>query len=194
MCDLGIIDDGAVLFENGKITAVGPPMNSDTHTGERRRRTRLPGKLILPGFVDSHTHPVFAAPRLIDFEKRIAGASYEEIAAAGGGIRASIRGVRESSVEQLDPHVLQCVEGNGAHGTTTVEAKSGYGLDFDSEIKSLEAIREAAHEWPGTVVPTFLGAHVVPPEYRDNPDEYVRIVCEEMIPAVGSPRFARSPR
>src|ERR1019366_10380952 len=139
------------------------------------------GKVVLPGFVDSHTHPVFSAPRLIDFEKRISGASYEEIAHAGGGIRASIRAVRESTTEQLADHVLRAFNEMSAYGTTTVEAKSGYGLDFESEIKSLEAIRNAAQRWPGTVVGTLLGAHVVPPAHRDNPDEYVRIICERMI-------------
>ena len=183
MRDLGIIENGAVLIENGRISAVGT-------TDELRKQTKTAteidctNKVVLPGFVDSHTHPVFANPRLIDFDKRIAGASYEEIAAAGGGIRASILGVRESSVEQLATHVLHALNEMSAHGTTTVEAKSGYGLDVESEVKSLEAIQQAAKQWQGTVVPTLLGAHVVPPEFRQNPDEYVRIVCEEMIPAV----------
>jgi imidazolonepropionase len=193
MADLGIIEDGAVLIENGKIFAVGT-------TGELRMnwvpqvRARLlganlgiaeldcSGKLVLPGFVDSHTHPVFAAPRLIDFEKRIAGATYEDIAAAGGGIRASLRGVRDSSAEQLANHVLSALNEMSAHGTTTVEAKSGYGLDLASELKSLEAIQQASQSWQGTVVPTLLAAHVVPPEFRDRPDDYVRLICEEMIP------------
>ena len=181
MRDLGIIEDGAVLIESGKITAVGT-------TDELRRQSKnadqidCSSKVVLPGFVDSHTHPVFAAPRLIDFEKRIAGASYEEIAAAGGGIRASIRGVRESTTEQLGGHVLRAFNEMAAFGTTTVEAKSGYGLSLESELKSLEAIQQAARQWPGTVVATLLGAHVPPPEYRENPDEYVRILCEEMIP------------
>ncbi len=197
MRDLGIIEDGAVLIENGKISAVGT-------TDELRKnwvpqvRARLLGanlgideidcrnKVVLPGFVDSHTHPVFAAPRLIDFEKRIAGASYEEIAAAGGGIRASIRGVRESTADQLAHHVLNALNEMSAHGTTTVEAKSGYGLDVASELKSLEAIQKAAEQWPGTVVPTLFGAHVVPPEFRDHPDDYVRIICDEMIPVPAS--------
>jgi len=181
MRDLGIIEDGAVLIESGKITAVGT-------TDELRRQSKnadqidCSSKVVLPGFVDSHTHPVFAAPRLIDFEKRIAGASYEEIAAAGGGIRASIRGVRESTTEQLGGHVLRAFNEMAAFGTTTVEAKSGYGLSLESELKSLEAIQQAARQWPGTVVATLLGAHVPPPEYRENPDEYVHILCEEMIP------------
>jgi imidazolonepropionase len=148
------------------------------------------GKVVLPGLVDSHTHPVFSSPRLIDFEKRVSGANYEEIAEAGGGIRASIRGVRESSTDELAAHVLRALNEMSAHGTTTVEAKSGYGLDLASELKSLEAIHQAAEKWPGTVVPTLLGAHVVPPEFRDTPDEYVRIVCDEMIPAAAQRRLA----
>ena len=145
---------------------------------------------MLPGFVDSHTHPVFTAPRLIDFEKRIAGASYEEIAAAGGGIRASLRGVRESSNRAACLPHCQGLDEMATQGTTTVEAKSGYGLSFEAEMKSLEAIREASHQWPGTVVPTLLGAHVVAPEHRDNPEEYVRIICEDMIPTAAKLKLA----
>ena len=104
---------------------------------------------MLPGFVDSHTHPVFTAPRLIDFEKRIAGATYEEIAEAGGGIRASLRGVRDASQQELAAHVVRGLDEMARHGTTTVECKSGYGLNFAAEMKSLEAIREASHQWPG---------------------------------------------
>ena len=191
MRDLGIIEDGAVLIENGKIAAVGTTDELRAHEIARSaEEIDCRNKVVLPGFVDSHTHPVFAAPRLIDFEKRISGASYEEIADAGGGIRASIRGVRESSTEQLADHVLRAFDEMAAHGTTTVEAKSGYGLSFESELKSLEAIQQAADQWPGTVVATLLGAHVPPPEYRDNPDEYVRIVCEEMIPEVSRRKLA----
>jgi imidazolonepropionase len=208
MADLAIIADGAVLIEGGKITAVGTTdelrQHSRVHQSLSRARPgiRAPllganlgnskaveeidcrNKVVIPGFVDSHTHPVFAAPRLIDFEKRISGPNYEEIASAGGGIRASIRDVRESSVEQLADHVLKALNEMTAHGTTTVEAKSGYGLDLASELNSLEAIQQAAKQWPGTVISTLLGAHVPPPEYRNDPDEYVRIVCDEMIPRV----------
>ena len=183
MRDLGIVSDGGVLIENGKISAVGSTEGLRKHS-KSAEEIDCTNKVVLPGFVDSHTHPVFANPRLIDFEKRIGGASYEEIAAAGG-IRSSIRSVRESSPNQLAHHVLSALNEMSAHGTSTVEAKSGYGLDLVSEIRSLKAIQNAAKDWPGTVVSTLLAAHVVPPEHRDDPDEYVRIVCDEMIPAVG---------
>jgi imidazolonepropionase len=189
MRELNIISDGAVLISDGKIVAVAT-------TDELRKQSKTAeeigcrSKVVLPGFVDSHTHPVFANPRLVDFEKRIAGAGYEEIARAGGGIRSSIHSVRESSVEQLANQVLRGLNEMAAQGTTTVEAKSGYGLDLDSELKSLEALKDAAKRWQGTVVPTLLGAHIVPPEYRDNSDEYVRIVCKEMISAVAQKQLA----
>jgi imidazolonepropionase len=195
MSELGIIADGALLIDGEKIAAVG---TTDEVSRHELLRSREPaeeidcrGKVVLPGFVDSHTHPAFTAPRLVDFEKRIAGANYEEIAAAGGGIRASLRGVRESSMQELAGHVSRALDEMAAHGTTTAEAKSGYGLSFDAEIKSLEAIADAATRWRGTVVSTLLGAHVVAPEHRDNPEEYVRIVCEEMIPAAASRKLAQ---
>jgi imidazolonepropionase len=189
--ELGIVEDGAVLIADGKIVAVGGTDEIAKHElAKKAEEVDCSGKVVLPGFVDSHTHPVFAAPRLIDFERRISGASYEEIARAGGGIRASIEGVRESSAAQLAENILFALNEMAAHGTTTVEAKSGYGLDLDSELKSLEAIQQSAQRWPGTVVATLLGAHVPPPEYRDNPDEYVRIVCEGMIPEVACRKLA----
>ena len=191
LCELAIIEDGAVLIAGEKIAAVGTTDEIAKHELARKAdEINCSGKVVLPGFVDSHTHPVFTAPRLIDFEKRIAGASYEEVAASGGGIRASLRGVRESSKEALAAHILHALEDMAAQGTTTVEAKSGYGLSFEAEIKSLEAIREASSQWPGTVVATLLAAHVFPPEYRENHDEYVRLICEEMIPAVSKRKLA----
>ena len=195
MCELGIIPDGAVLIDGERILAVGTTDEVSRHDLLRSRaqveEIDCRGKVVLPGFVDSHTHPAFTAPRLLDFEKRIAGANYEEIAAAGGGIRASLCGVRESSTQELAAHISRAFDEMSAHGTTTVEAKSGYGLSFDAELKSLEAIAEAAKQWRGTVVSTLLGAHVVSPEHRDNPEEYVRIVCEEMIPAAAARKLAQ---
>jgi imidazolonepropionase len=192
MCELGIVNDGALLISDSKIVAAGTTDEVGRHElAAKAEEIDCRGKVVLPGFVDSHTHPVFTIPRLIDFEKRTAGASYEEIAEAGGGIRSSIRGVREASVEQLADHVLNALREMASYGTTTVEAKSGYGLNFESEIKSLEAIRLAAEQWPGTVVSTLLGAHVVPPEYRSDPEAYVAIVFEQMIPAVARQKLVR---
>jgi imidazolonepropionase len=193
--DLEVIEDGAVLIAEGKVVAVGTTDGVAKHELLASKAAYVEemdcsGKVILPGFVDSHTHPVFVAPRLIDFEKRIAGATYEEIAEAGGGIRASLRGVRDASQETLAVHVLHGLDEMAAHGTTTVECKSGYGLNFAAEMKSLEAIREASHQWAGTVVPTLLGAHVIAPEHRDNPEEYVRIICEDMIPTAAKLKLA----
>ncbi len=195
MRDLGIIEDGAVLIADGKIVAV----SSTDEVAQHELLTSKPahvdeidcsGKVVLPGFVDSHTHPVFTAPRLIDFEKRSAGARYEQIAEAGGGIRASLRGVRDASLQELAAHVVRGLDEMAKHGTTTVECKSGYGLNFAAEMKSLEAIREASHQWAGTVVPTLLAAHVVPPEHRENPQEYIRIICEDMIPTAAKLKLA----
>jgi len=149
------------------------------------------GKVILPGFVDSHTHPAFISPRLIDFEKRIAGASYEGIAEAGGVIRSSVESVRAASKPELAAKILAGLQQMLAQGTTTVEAKSGYGLSLESELKSLQAIQSAAAQWPGTVVPTLLGAHVVPAEFKNEPEQYLQLICEKMIPLVAKRKLAR---
>jgi imidazolonepropionase len=194
--ELGIIQDGAVLCLGGKIVSVGTTKDALRDPWLKKNRRRLTeidcaGKVVLPGFVDSHTHPVFVRPRLVDFEKRIEGASYEEIAAAGGGIRSSLEGVRRAGKSALADRVLAVLQDMAAHGTTTVEAKSGYGLTVVSELKSLEAIREAASRWAGTVVPTLLGAHVVPKEFQGRSQKYVEIVCKEMIPRAARRKLAQ---
>ncbi len=196
LSDLGIIQDAAVLCLGGKIVSVGTTKDARRDPWLKKNRKKIAeidcrGRVVLPGFVDSHTHPVFTHPRLVDFEKRIAGASYEEIAEAGGGIRSSIEGVRKASKAALTEKVLAALHDLAKHGTTTVEAKSGYGLSLESELKSLEAIRTAAKQWPGTVVPTFLGAHAVPPEYRGRSQEYVELVCNQMMPAVAKRKLAQ---
>src|SRR5206468_12847120 len=140
------------------------------------------GKVVLPGFVDSHTHPVFLNPRLVDFEKRIEGASYEEIGRAGGGIRSSLEAVRNAPKKQLIHKVLTAFRDMAAHGTTTVEAKSGYGLTLESELRSLAAIRHAASTWPGTADATLLGAHVVPQQFQGRSQKYADLACAEMFP------------
>jgi imidazolonepropionase len=194
--ELGIIRDGAVLCLGGKIVSVGTAKDALRDPWVRKHRIQLTeidcaGKVVIPGFVDSHTHPVFVSPRLVDFEKRIEGASYEEIAAAGGGIRSSLEGVRNANKSVLKAKVLAVVQDMAAHGTTTVEAKSGYGLTLESELKSLEAIREAADGWAGTVVPTLLGAHVVPKEFEGCSQTYIEIVCKEMIPRAAKGNLAQ---
>jgi len=196
MKDPGLVEDAAVLCDDGKIAAAGKWNEVSKHPALKAQRKKLEeidcrGKVVLPGFVDSHTHLVFAAPRLVDFEKRIAGASYEEIAAAGGGIRSSVEGVRKANVKALAERVLAALREMAGQGTTTVEAKSGYGLETAAELKSLEAIAEAAKQWPGTVVPTLLGAHVVPKEFQGKPEKYLREVTEKMIPQAAQRKLAR---
>ncbi len=180
----------------GKIVSVGTTKDAlrDPWLKKNRRKVReidCGGKVVLPGFVDSHTHPVFVGPRLIDFEKRIEGASYEQIAAAGGGIRSSLEAVRKASKTALAERVEIALQEMASHGTTTVEAKSGYGLTVESELKSLEAIAEVASRWPGTVVATLLGAHVVPKEFQGRSQEYVEIVCTKMIPHAAKRKLAQ---
>ena len=195
LADAGVIEDAAVLCGGGKIIAVGPQgmLERDPWLKANRRKVKefdCKRKVVLPGLIDCHTHPVFAEPRLVDFEKRIAGASYEEIAAAGGGVRSSVEAVRRSSREQLSEKVLAALNAMLKQGTSVVEAKSGYGLTAEDETKSLEAIREAARRWPGTVVPTLLAAHVVPPEFKGREEEYVKKVCDEIIPLAAKRKLA----
>lgn len=187
--EIGLIRDAAVLCAGGRIAAVGPQREvlRDIWLKKNKKKVQeidCAGKVVLPGLIDSHTHPVFIEPRLVDFEKRIAGATYEEIAAAGGGIRSSLASVRKAAQAQLADRVLTALQAMLEQGTTTVEAKSGYGLTVKDEIKSLQAIQAAAHRWPGTVVPTLLAAHVAPPEFAGKENEYVDMVCRSMIPQV----------
>jgi len=194
--ELGVIHDGAVFCLGGKIVSVGSTKDALRDPWIKKRRKQITeidctGKVVIPGFVDSHTHPVFVRPRLVDFEKRIEGATYEQIAAAGGGIRSSLEGVRNAAKAALKAKVSNVLRDMAAHGTTTVEAKSGYGLTLESELKSLEALRDAASAWPGTVVSTLLGAHVVPKEFQGCSQKYVEIVCKEMIPQAAKRNLAR---
>lgn len=183
MRELGIIADGAVLIRDGLIVAVGPTVDimkrADARGAEVIDATR---KVAMPAFVDSHTHLVFGAPRLTDFEMRIAGAKYEEIAAAGGGIASSVRTTRAASSQDLAAHAIDYARYALATGTGTLEVKSGYGLNAETEIRILEVVRDAARESAAEFVPTFLGAHVVP---RDmDRDRYVALLTKELIPRV----------
>lgn len=195
LSNLSILNDAAVLIREGKLTAVG---RGNEVTGSLSSSDRsdiesfdCKGGVVLPGFVDSHTHPVFTSPRLIDFEQRIHGTPYDEIAKAGGGIRSSLEGVRSATTQELACKVLHVCERMQKSGTTTVEAKSGYGLSTDSELKSLGAIRCAATQCWGTIVPTLLAAHVVPSEFQGRADEYVDVVCKQMIPKAAEEGLAQ---
>lgn len=195
LADLGIVENAAVLCLGGKIVSVGKTKDALRDPWLKKNRKKVveidcEGQVVLPGFVDSHTHPAFINPRLVDFEKRISGATYEQIAEAGGGIRSSVEAVRKAGKSLLAEKVREALEQMAEQGTTTIEAKSGYGLSLESEIKSLEAIRLAAQRWPGTVVPTLLGAHVVPGEFKGRVQEYVDLVCREMIPAAAKRKLA----
>src|SRR5208282_3622540 len=194
--ELGIIEDAAVLCLGGKIISVGKSKDALRDSWLQKNRKNVieidcERQVVLPGFVDSHTHPAFIAPRLVDFEKRISGATYEEIAKAGGGIRSSVEGVRKAGKKLLVGNILLALSEMAGQGTTTVAAKSGYGLTLEAELKSLEAIREAADQWPGTVVATLLGAHVVPKEFQSSPGKYVELICQEMIPRAAKRKLAQ---
>ncbi len=194
--ELGILEDAAILCLAGKIVSVGKTKDALRDPWLKKNRKQVveidcEGQVVLPGFVDSHTHPAFISPRLVDFEKRISGASYEEIAEAGGGIHSSVEAVRKAGKSLLAEKVLDALREMAEQGTTTVEAKSGYGLSLHAELKSLEAIRDAAARWPGTVVSTLLGAHVVPREFQGKSGQYVNEVCEKMIPQAARRKLAQ---
>jgi imidazolonepropionase len=192
MDDVGLIPDGAVAIRDGRILDVGP---SDELRSQVRAAHSLyaGGYLVLPGFVDPHTHLVWAGERAEEFEMRAAGADYMEIMAAGGGIMNTVRQTREAELEDLVRQSRRRLERMVAHGTTTVEIKTGYGLTVDDELKQLAAIHRLQEESPATLVATFLGAHAIPAEYEGRAEEYVDLVMGEMLPAVAEveapPRF-----
>lgn len=194
LSEVGIIEHASVLCAEGKIKAVGSQNEIEgrarQEAGAELETFDCHGGVVIPGFVDSHTHPAFTSPRLIDFEQRIQGNTYEQIAKAGGGIRSSAEGVRNASEQDLAAGVVHAFRQMQMSGTTTIEAKSGYGLNPEAELKSLRAIGQAAQKWGGTVVPTLLGAHVVPSEFQQRPEAYVDVVCNEMIPAAAKEHLA----
>jgi imidazolonepropionase len=191
MRSVGLVRDGAVLVEGGKIVAAGLKdlvLRHDRAGGAQI--VDAGGRVVLPGFVDSHSHPVFAKPRLDDFERRLKGETYAQMAAAGGGILSTVNGVRGATQAQLAEGLRQRAVLFLECGTTTLEAKSGYGLDLDSELKMLRAIKDASAQTPLELVATFLGAHALPGEMKGRKDDYVARVCEEMIPAVAKEKLA----
>ena len=176
--------DVEILIEDSTIIQI------DSMVGDAEVEIDADGALITPGFVDSHTHPVFSGNRANEFEMRVSGKSYEEIASAGGGIISSIQGIRNASEDQLFEECLERVNFFLVHGTTTIEAKSGYGLTMEDEIKSLRVIKRINEKSQLDIIPTFMGAHAIPPEFKDNPSVYVDLICEEMIPAVAEENLA----
>jgi len=189
MRELGIIRGGCLAVKDGKIVAVGKAVDV-------RRKIRAKniinasGKVVLPGFVDPHTHLVFAGSREDEFQMRIEGASYLDILSAGGGILKTVKETRKADVDRLLGSGLSVLDVMLEHGTTTVEAKSGYGLTTREELKILEVTQRLNQLHPIDVVPTFLGAHAVPPEYKSSAEEYVNLIVEEMIPKVAQRSLA----
>ncbi len=193
MRELGIIRQGALAARRGKIVWTGP--TADLLTSVRpvafSKLIDAYGKTVMPGLVDPHTHLVFAGTRENEFAMRIQGKTYQEIAAAGGGINATVAATRKASRKELKAAAKKSLDRMLLMGTTTVEVKSGYGLELETELKMLEVIRELAQEGPMTVVPTFMGAHEIPPEFRQNPEAYLDLVITRMIPGVAAQKLAR---
>ncbi|MEQ1474393.1 MAG: imidazolonepropionase, partial [Candidatus Acidiferrum sp.] len=194
MRHLGIVKNGAVLIRDGIIVAVGPLNKVEAHPLARTaEKFDAGGRVILPGFVDSHTHLIHGASRAEEYELRITGASYEEIAKRGGGILNSVAKLRASTAHALKQRARGALQQFAAYGTTTIEAKSGYGLDVASELKILQLHKELAAEEPLGIVSTFLGAHVVPSEFRGRPTgvaEYIELLTEKLIPEVAAQHLA----
>lgn len=192
--ELGIVKDGAVLLCDGKIAAVGPRAAVERHRAARRaEKLDVGGRVVLPGFVDSHTHLIHAASRIEEYELKIQGASYEQIARKGGGILNSARRLRAATREELKKRARVALERFAASGTTTVEAKSGYGLDVTSELKILSLHKELGSEQPLEIASTFLGAHVVPEEFRGKPDgaaQYIALLEDMLLPEIAASGLA----
>jgi imidazolonepropionase len=189
--ELGLIENAALLIEEGRIVAVGAHSELRSKIPPHAVLIDAEGSLVTPGFVDAHTHLVFAGNRAAEFERRIAGASYQQIAASGGGILSTVKQTRAATEEELLAAARKHRDWMLRAGTTTIEGKSGYGLDHASELKMLRVLNRLNAEGPPTIVPTLLAAHAVPPEFRDRREEYVRWIAEELIPEVAAARLAR---
>lgn len=190
MRELSIIEDGAMLVRDGRIERIGargeiePLIEADSEVVDAG------GRVVMPGFVDAHAHPVFAGTRVDEYEQRAMGATYQEIAARGGGIRSTVRRTRAATLEELVEAGRHYSHWFLRNGTTTVEAKSGYGLTVEDELKILRAIKRLNDETPLRYVPTFLGAHDIPYEYSERREDYIALVIEEMLPRVAKERLA----
>ena len=196
MSALGIIADGAVVIEQGKISRVGGTAEVMAELKASGKDLSgfdtidASGKAVLPGFVDSHTHLVFGGYRADEFAWRLKGDSYMDILQRGGGILSTVRATRSAAREELVQSGLKRLDSMLAFGVTTVEGKSGYGLDRETEIKQLEVMADLNRLHPLDVVPTFMGAHAVPPEFKGREDAYIDFVLDEVVPEVASRRLA----
>jgi imidazolonepropionase len=189
----GVIRDGALAVQNGDITWVGPKSDLPYNIFNNSKDVyNMGGRWMTPGLIDCHTHLVYAGNRASEFEMRLNGATYEEIARKGGGILSTVKAVRNCSEEALYNESLPRLKGLMAEGVTTVEIKSGYGLSTEPEIKMLKVANRLGHDFPVTVHPTFLGAHALPPEYVGRPDNYIDLVVDEMLPAIAKNGLAES--
>lgn len=182
----GLIDNAAVLIDKGKILWTGPASEAP----RARRKLDAKSRLITPGLIDCHTHLVYGGNRAHEFEQRLNGVSYSEIAKAGGGIISTVRATRSASEKELLSLALPRLDSLMAEGVTTVEIKSGYGLDVDTELKMLRVARALAKKRPVDVVTSFLGAHALPPEFKDNRAAYLGLVCDEALPAIAKTKLA----
>jgi len=194
LSNLGIIKDGALLVRDGVIEDIGTRAEMDALPEARSaQKLDVGGRVVLPGFVDSHTHLIHAASRAEEYELKIEGASYEEIARKGGGILNSVKKLRAATRASLKKRALTALKQFAAHGTTTAEAKSGYGLDVASELKILGLHKELNAEQPIEIISTFLGAHVVPAEFRGKAggtERYIKLLTESLMPRIGETRLA----
>jgi imidazolonepropionase len=194
LSDIGIIRDGALLMRDGILAAVGTRSEMESLPESRSaEKLDVGGRVVLPGFVDSHTHLIHAASRVEEYELKIAGASYEEIARKGGGILNSVKKLRAATAEDLKKRAHAALREFAEYGTTTLEAKSGYGLDVASELKILRLHQELQAEQPLEIASTFLGAHVVPAEYRSKrggAERYVGLLADKLIPEIAARHLA----
>ncbi|MCU0852946.1 MAG: imidazolonepropionase [Thermoplasmata archaeon] len=191
MSDLAIVRDGALAISGGVIVDVGRTESVlKEHDSQGVERIDASGKLVMPGFVDPHTHLVYGGSREFELEFKAKGKSYLEILKGGGGILRTVKDTRAASASDLFHQSARRLESMIAHGSTTIEAKSGYGLDRDSELKILETTRKLADDYPADIVPTFLGAHAVPSEYEGCPDDYLSFVIEDVLPEVRKRKLA----
>jgi imidazolonepropionase len=189
--ELGIISDGALIVEDGCIAEVGKYAELRSRVADANTVIDAEGRAVTPGFVDAHTHLVFAGNRAGEFEQRVAGATYQEIAAAGGGILRTVELTRAATEDDLMAAARRHRDWMLRGGTTTLEAKSGYGLDHDTELKMLRVLGRLNEEGPVRIVRTLLAAHTVPPEFAGRREQYVRWIAEELIPEVSAARLAR---